>query len=289
MMADYLSNLLLRSTGDPSAVAVLQPRLPSLFEPLHRAEEIPLPPPDPVVREAVIPAAEPSTTGIPQNMLHSSSSTIMVERKMPDIVSNGNQSTVFQKAVPPPGQETGRIAGQQIQASESRSHLEKPLRTIFRDDGHKSSADAKPLIKEDFSFKLDKQTPRAESVSPQVRVAEEVSLPTKPEKNAPELGTRSPKADPVAEIEVRPLRASSPISSASQSMTTIRPILPEVYPARRRQLDPPQVQARVVEIHIGRVEVRATPAPAVHPKTKPRSAPIMTLDEYLQQRKAGER
>jgi hypothetical protein len=43
-----------------------------------------------------------------------------------------------------------------------------------------------------------------------------------------------------------------------------------------------------IQVTIGRIEVRATPAPAAPPASR-RAAPIMSLDEYLRQRSQGGR
>jgi hypothetical protein len=43
----------------------------------------------------------------------------------------------------------------------------------------------------------------------------------------------------------------------------------------------------MVQVTIGRIEVRATPPPATQPKAQRSGPAVMTLDEYLRQRNDG--
>jgi hypothetical protein len=87
-----------------------------------------------------------------------------------------------------------------------------------------------------------------------------------------------PSADPMpTKPEREPVKILQPILPVSHPLGT--------QPSKSTREPEPQ---QVVEIHIGRIEVRATPAPN-NPPAKPRSASIMTLDEYLQRRRAGDR
>jgi hypothetical protein len=49
---------------------------------------------------------------------------------------------------------------------------------------------------------------------------------------------------------------------------------------------PPKLES-IVQVTIGRVEVRATPAPALLPQKERSAPPVMSLDEYLRQRAQG--
>ena len=93
-----------------------------------------------------------------------------------------------------------------------------------------------------------------------------------------------------AEKETQPTSALFPAKPGPKTVQILQPVLPLSYPVKTQTSQPPQApeQPQVVEIHIGRIEVRATPA-FNNPPAKPRSASIMTLDEYLQRRRAGER
>lgn len=290
MMADFFTNLRLRSTGDRSAIAILQPRLPSLFEPLHGADQLPTPPPDPVVREVFTPTAESSATDILQTELPISPSTIMVEPRLPPKLNENNQSVASQEEVLPSTQEIGQITSPQIQVVKPVSLFEEPQQTVLPGDAHESSVNREHLTQENHSFPLNKddKPPRAKSLFLRVQMAEEIPLPTKMIKNSLETRMRPLKEDPFVEETVRPNKEAFPVKIRLKPAAVPQPILTASHPAGLQQFEKPQEEQRIVEIHIGRIEVRATPAP-VNQHSKPRPATIMTLDEYLQRRNAGDR
>jgi hypothetical protein len=78
-MADFFSNLLLRSATDSFPSALLQPRLPSLFEPPVGRDETPLPAPEPVLRETIGPASELVAVNAPILQASANRSAIAVE------------------------------------------------------------------------------------------------------------------------------------------------------------------------------------------------------------------
>jgi hypothetical protein len=89
----------------------------------------------------------------------------------------------------------------------------------------------------------------------------------------------------VTQIENAPLngRVSSSMPTPGQSPGVLQSVLARLGEPRH---DAEPNPAPTVNVTIGRVEVRATPAaPASTPK--PRSAPVMTLEEYLQRRATG--
>jgi hypothetical protein len=53
------------------------------------------------------------------------------------------------------------------------------------------------------------------------------------------------------------------------------------------QQEPPP--APTIHVTIGRIEVRATPAPSSALPSRPKPAPTMSLDDYLRQRNGGSR
>jgi hypothetical protein len=52
--------------------------------------------------------------------------------------------------------------------------------------------------------------------------------------------------------------------------------------------EPPAAET-VIQVTIGRIEVKATPAPKAPARERPASRPAVDLDEYLKQRARGER
>jgi hypothetical protein len=291
-MADFLNNLLLRSTADQPQAAFLQPRLPSLFEPLHGPSKTPMPSPDPLVQEPITPTAELSTTEVPQSQLRSKLSTISVEHRPFAILNDGNQSNLFQEDALPTKQETRLSISQQIQFAKPVTPVEELKEAILPDDAHEATVSTPSLIKENPPQALVERnkTLRTESLSVPVQTDEEMDLPKKIAKNSLETRIRPVKEDFFVKNVVSPNREPLPLKAKSNQATILQPILPASRTTRRQQFEMSnqEEQQRVVEIHIGRIEVRATPAP-VNQQAKPRSTSIMTLDEYLQRRNAGDR
>src|SRR5687767_2702469 len=66
-MADFFNNLLLRSSASgKTSGALLQPRLPSLFESTSGADGIPSPPADSMMRESFSPRPEENSSHTPE-------------------------------------------------------------------------------------------------------------------------------------------------------------------------------------------------------------------------------
>jgi len=290
-MADFLDNLLMRTAADQSTAVTLRPRLPSLFEPQHSLDETPMPSLDPLVRETITPNAELSTTEVPQSQLRSSPSTIRVEHRPSDMLNDGNQSTISQEEVVPTKQETRPSISQQIRFAKPVTPVEELKEAILPDDAHEAAVSTPSLIKENPPQALVERnkTLRTESLSVPVQTDEEMVLPKKIAKNSLETRIRPVKEDFFVKNVVSSNREPLPLKAKSNQATILQPILPASRRARRQQFEMSnqEEQQRIVEIHIGRIEVRATPAP-VNQHSKPRPATIMTLDEYLQRRNAGD-
>ena len=233
-MADFLSNLLLRSAVDQPTAAILRPRLPSLFEPLRGAEEIPMLSPDPVVQETYTRASEPPATVSLKNELPTGRSTITSEL-LPSQATN--------PSLAPPSmaldqvQETKQSAGQQIQAIKTVSSLEEP----------EVSVKTRSLIQEDHSLIADesRNMPRAESIPLRAQAAEENSPPTKLVKNLVEVNVRSLKEDSPLDKEVNSNKESSLPKPGAKPATVLKPILTASRAAQIQGFEPPQEQQRV--------------------------------------------
>ena len=61
----------------------------------------------------------------------------------------------------------------------------------------------------------------------------------------------------------------------------------ERAPFQARREEP--VAEPVIHVTIGRIEVRATPAPKAPARERPAARPAVDLEEYLRQRAQGER
>lgn len=121
----------------------------------------------------------------------------------------------------------------------------------------------------DFS---DPQTPRDERPAP--------SRPTM----APESsrGASSSSAAPPKPDRQDGNRQAIPAPAmALYPQATVPVLTPAGRPADERQSSEPEPTVRV---HIGRIEVRATPPPAEPAKKPRRKTPVMSLDDYLERR-----
>jgi len=56
------------------------------------------------------------------------------------------------------------------------------------------------------------------------------------------------------------------------------------FPTRREEAAP----APIIQVSIGRIEVRATPPPAQAPRPRPSAPSAVSLEDYLRQRSKGE-
>jgi hypothetical protein len=131
----------------------------------------------------------------------------------------------------------------------------------------------------------------------------EPALPAAPwhEQGAQTISAATQPIGGGAELEAgdrRPPRAASAEQPAAMP-ASIRPAIRKLddRPSDRRgaieradNIGKPDYAAEspapTVHVTIGRIEVRATPAPPA-PAPKPRSTPAMTLEEYLQRRTTG--
>jgi hypothetical protein len=96
---------------------------------------------------------------------------------------------------------------------------------------------------------------------------------------------RSSVTNAATPIAIAPLNSgiSSPTPTSRQSPGVLQSVLARLSEPRHEAEPSP---APTVNVTIGRIEVRATPAPPAS-APKPRSTPVMTLEEYLQRRATG--
>jgi hypothetical protein len=304
-MTDFLGNLILRSAADQSQPALLQPRLPSLFEPFG-GDEILMPSPDPVVRESVAPIGEPSISVSMINELPTSRATITTEPAeheravkpvqghtafVPDQTAR-LPATETQKEVIEPVQLSARDPDRIAQTISLISHVEEPQRTILPHPQGRPTRKELPTT-EDYGSLPAKERRKISSTDPlSVDAPKLEMMPT------PTTGIKDPipavitplKEAPVLEASTRSI--VEPVSSKADSKpaAVLQPIPTVARPARMQPLEQTRAQTpeRVVEIYIGRIEVRATP-PSAPLKRTPQKATIMSLEEYLRSRPDGKR
>jgi len=86
-----------------------------------------------------------------------------------------------------------------------------------------------------------------------------------------------------APLEVEPAGIQLPARFIRPQVTGVQPVLPAVHDLPAKLTAPSELVSPTINVTIGRIEVRATPAP-VPARSKGRTAPILSLDDYLHSR-----
>jgi hypothetical protein len=273
-MPEYLNLLAARLAG---TAPLLQPRLPSRFEPPARQPDLEgsLPgltkspwlaeeqaeetaPAPASVQSPIIPKSDRATTPIEQ--------ASQPESK-PHARSTGPQVTAQATAVPGPA----------IPRVTALPRVE-PARPDFRTQETPGPA-VQPVPEIPWT-----ETPRAQKAV-EVRIARASqtieSTPGMPPYR-PEAVIQQPRPKP-ASPQVEPASLQTPrVPPAVQSPGTFRP------KASDPQATPPG-QPTTIQVTIGRIEVHAAPPPAATGSRKSRSTPLMSLEDYLKQRNGEKR
>jgi hypothetical protein len=335
-MADFFGNLILRSAIDPSPPALLQPRLPSLFEPLVGANEIPMP--EPILRETAALTNDPAASASPIVKLPAARSTIVDEPaarqrtirpteshavpaaappiiQLPAVRSTvadepaARQPTVksvehqrppataqvvpspmseTQQNMSPPVQPSPRLPGRITKTVQSMSHPREPqtLRAILPRPESQAAQKELPAIEERRSTPKERgKTSPAEPLSVNAQKAEATPLPTKRMDDSFKATINPPKEDSISADSARPMPEPASVKTGPKPAAVLQPIPTASHSARIQQSEQASEREpqRVVEIHIGRIEVRAAP-PTTPLKRAAQKAATMSLDEYLRSR-----
>jgi hypothetical protein len=281
-MADFFSNLLLRSNASAKTSAeILQPRLPSLYESIHGADEIPSPQP-----------TEQYSKEITDLLEHGSAVAAHFSENHPEPKQKNNLRVIVPEkdsrmfAAPeahekplPPAQNNlpkalTKIPNQTIipkyragrtSVSDARPPDQPPMRVEWE-----VTLNAQPTVEAEKtpSTQENGQTPRVEIRS--VNVGQ--SKDRKSAQNRSAEYALHPHVEPVPSQPIlKPVLTPQPISVISQGA---------VAPPQQAQ-----EHESVVEIHIGRIEVRALTPPTPPPAGRATlSKPKMSLDDYLLRR-----
>lgn len=296
-MTDFFGNLFLRS--NPSAktsAAILQPRLPSLFESTRGADEIPSPRPDAVVRESFSPgSAHPAEHGTKEDADlpgHASTVTAHIPENHPEPKQKNNLRVIVSekdaRMFAPPEAHEKPLPSTPNKTQEALTKALNQTIIPINDTRQAAVSDARPPdqlpvhVEREVTFSAqptgktditpgtqeNRQTPQMEIRS----VKSEESDGNLPVQNRPAEYTLQPHLEPAAPQPIlKPVLTPQPISVVSQGVAA--------------QPQQAQEHESVVEIHIGRIEVRAltppTPPPAVRAAL---SKPKMSLDDYLLRR-----
>jgi hypothetical protein len=248
-MSDYLGNLAAKSLG--VAETALRPRLASRFEPLSLAA-----PPLEVESTEVAPRpvdAPPRRTAPPERVEEDRSVPARSRRSR----KRAAEEPETMPEAPGPTPARGRFEPRSAAPSEPSplvplSHVERTARPVAEPE--KPRPVLGPAPRQDV--------PVASSLSHQEKGKEgEASRAQKP-------------------VDRNPLESRT-------APTALRPRVTVVergpFPARREAPAP----APIIQVTIGRIEVRATPPPAQPPRQRPAAPSALSLEDYLRQRSKG--
>lgn len=296
-MSDFFSNLLLRSNA-PTSGAVLQPRLPSLFESPAGAGQLSAPAADVVTKDAptreIFPSPfEPARKqeAIPDDKPASEISRQPLEQPRAQAVFKGNTVMID------PEKKSG--AAQPSLAQEEALVQPGPDAPEKTQPGRFSAVIPAPANKTKHVPALQ----REERIAPHKKTFNApVATQAGETSGLQEDGHRRQQAEHLVFGESRSVQAAAQkqpamnapqlIAQSTVSASTHKPVLtPQTVgaPVHRNGSQPelPAQNETVVQVHIGRIEVRAVTPPAALPQPARRSIPEkpkMSLEDYLHQR-----
>jgi hypothetical protein len=267
-MSDIFTNLVLRNGGMPSP-AILQPRLPSLFESTNRVEGLS----EPMSAQAETGSFTASTESTYQHINLSSTEQSPFTPNLDSIKEPSLIPTPFDR---PPFEHL-----KERQSLDPKRPSIDPLSSLEQQGSTRSRLfQTSTVITHDEGGLVDMNRRRAETVMN----GEDQTVGRKSSKDVQQTTGKS------AERVVYPrVDSVTPLHNDAQRSETRSPMV-------KRSLEKPsnvilprekemEIESPVVQIHIGRIEVRAVMPPPTQPVTKAAPAqPRMTLDDYLRQR-----
>lgn len=295
-MSDFFSNLLLRSNA-PTSGAVLQPRLPSLFEspagtgqlsaPVSAAvtndvltPETSLSPLEPVRKQEVIPDDKPASEisrqplEQPRAQAVFKGSTVMIDpKKNPGAAQPplAQEETLVQSGPTAPLKNQPGTLSALIPTPANQTKHAPVLQRDERMAPHKTTFNAPPAVQineASGSQKAGHTRQQAERLVYESQAAQ-TAAQKQPASNIPQLAAQSTVSASTHKAVLRPQTVGAPVHRNGSQ--------PEL----------PAQNETVVQVHIGRIEVRAVTPPAALPQPAHRSIPEkpkMSLEDYLHQR-----
>lgn len=314
-MTDFLCNLATRSL-DPTAT--IQPRLPSLFEPIHTAnaqvfsypigtDQAGLDAASAHVEPGALALAQPSTSTSfrPASELPSRTdwqSPANVPRQPPaDLTTSGPYHGQLSGQPPEPAKP---VIIHQTKATPKPPPI-RPSLNLAPPASHPTLASVLQPEVAGLSVKSTPRGPKPESPTSTLSTTRNETDATSSRRAV--VGERRPALEPVLERSViervslrdeaqepAPPRPVSVLvqekSPSRQASVVAQPqVTPYREPAASAFVEPAVTPEPTpsVQVTIGRVEVRATPPPTPSPKARRPKPPVMSLDEYLRQRANG--
>lgn len=297
-MSDFFSNLLLRSKA-PTSGAVLQPRLPSLFESLAGAEQLSVPAPAAVTNDALTPETlpspfEPARKGetIPDGKPASEISRQPLEQPRAQVVFKSNTVVIDPEKDLGAAQPSLAQGEALVQPGPAAPAKNQPGTFSAVVAGPTNKTKHAPASQGDERIAPHKTTFNA--APPATQAGETSGLQKDGRSRQPAarlVYDESPSVQAAAQKQ--PARnAPQLVAQSTVSASTHKAVLaPQTDGTSVHKNEPqPELSAQsetVVQVHIGRIEVRAVAPPAALPQPARRSAPEapkMSLEEYLHQR-----
>ncbi len=307
-MSDFFGNLAARSLQpDPTGAPVLQPRLPSLFEPPTGAEPGGVPGFEPsaertVSAQAPHPDNEPDLQPDPQ--LRAQRSTILPDEPIPT-------RRHISEREPPAPPESSRPEPLAVppdlpdEPTPTRRHISerKPPAPPESSPPEPLAVPPERTIQTRFEREVvvREQSPATEPGMPpqpgdQDSKREPASSPGEepsgsPSRRAQRMEELALDENPV-ERTIRPRVALVPLQLSAPKDLSAPASIPQVLRQAESAPQAESPQDATVRIHIGRIEVRAVSAPQPVQAARvapPPHGPKLTLDDYLRQRNEGKR
>jgi hypothetical protein len=299
-MSNYLDHLIARSLNQAETV---QPRLPSLFEPLpwavgqNQLSDISLEQPDVTVASEETELAERSPFQMPKLQPAQLRSppptdrlTSTVDRLSPTPAEKTSlvpPASPFLPSPPPTVLPSPPLASEEIQSHSSP--LLSPSTTSTELEATPSGNSPKTAALPAIQPAVVQQQIIVERVEQPLPIWQQQEiLPIQP---MPPVELPPHEPQPPLNQAIAPTLAETTIAATQPPIPrspTAAVVQPQITPSRQpviattEPVKPPQ-PTPTIQVTIGRIEVRATPAAPVQPKPRPAS-PAMSLDEYLRQR-----
>jgi hypothetical protein len=282
-MSDYLGDLVARSL---ETTELVQPRLASRFEPAPHG--------GPLARSPGELTADAVTDGFVEVRAHT---------KLP---ARSREQPLVAPAQPGQASETSGAVRLRQDASEATAGSPRRAPEAQRPGLETIATPVEPTKSQTNRFQGTghQEREQARTQGPSV-VSAMVAPAAKPSAVAGLLVTGDALASERGQlaIEDRPLppvnKTTAEVQPASPDRVLVQPHVAIAPPTRPASTDgftasklTPQREpqpAPTIQVTIGRIEVRATPAPAASPASKAKPAPVLSLDDYLRQRNGGSR
>lgn len=301
-MSDFLNNVIAKNSN---LAPVIQPRLPSLFEPPVAAGKLSAGQATGSNELETAPTYGENAPDFPEPAITMTRIGIASQRPAAQTLPIAHEElppmpeTAKVTMMPDMRQSPGQLlpALRPIFSPEVGTEVEpRPLRKVMDAESNTtprpSFSNVQPVVSDSLAF--TRATPIIHAKEAPVVPPKQDENDTPPLRNATEQPQQRAPESPVVErtvIErvVAPRESSEAVVAPKTpnviASPKIKPYVPPVLPAPAKTAEKTEPMP-TIQVTIGRIEVKATPPPA--PSRKQTSAPaIMSLEDYLRQRAGG--